>query len=197
MTDAAVAQAKRDMRKALVARREDMARATPDAGTCLRDIIQENIRLPAGATVAGFWPMGAEIDPRPTMMALADAGHPLALPVVVAAGTALAFRAWQPGDPLIAAGFGTSVPPPGAAPVVPDILIVPLLAFDRRGFRLGYGGGFYDRTIASLEPRLLLTIGVAFAAQEVARVPTDAFDKRLDHIVTEREIIACPAAEAD
>lgn len=189
MSDGTVAQDKRDLRRRLLQARTAMADAAPDAGATLRDNFLERLRLADGATVSGFWPIGAEIDPRPLMVALADRGHPLALPVVVAAGKPLIFRAWRPGDKLIPAGFGTSVPSEDAAPAVPDVLIVPLLAFDRRGYRLGYGGGYYDRTIAALRPGGALAIGVAFAAQEVAHVPTDSFDQRLDLIVTERDAI--------
>lgn len=191
MTGDDVAPAKRDLRARMLTARVDMAREAPDAGDRLRDIFLTSVDPPAGATVAAFWSMGAEIDTRPLMTALAAHGYPLALPAVVAPGRPLVFRAWRPGAALVAGGFGTSVPPETAAEVVPAVLIVPLLAFDRRGFRLGYGGGFYDRTIAALEDRLHLTVGVAYAGQEVDRVPIARFDRRLDRIVTEREAIHC------
>lgn len=144
-----------------------------------------------GAVVSGFWPIRDEFDPRPLMEALAARGHRLCLPVVIAKGRALAFRAWVPGDPLEHAGFGLSVPAWDAPPVLPDFLIVPLLAFDRRGFRLGYGAGYFDRTIAALRarPKPVFALGAGFAAQEVAEVPALAHDQRLDAIATERELI--------
>jgi 5-formyltetrahydrofolate cyclo-ligase len=119
------------------------------AARAVRDRVLAANLVPGGATVSGFWPIGDEFDPRPLMEALAARGHTLCLPVVVGKGRPLAFRAWAPGDPLERAGFGLSVPAWDAAPAIPRFLIVPLLAFDRRGYRLGYGGGFFDRTIAA------------------------------------------------
>jgi 5-formyltetrahydrofolate cyclo-ligase len=146
--------------------------------------------------VAGYWPIRGEIDPRPILLALSHSGVALALPVIVADD--LVFRAWQPWQPLVpAGGFGTLGPPPGAASVTPRILLVPLAAFDRSGARLGYGKGYYDRAIARLGvPGPVTTIGLAFACQEVAQVPTAPHDRRLDAIVTEREtILPLPSAD--
>jgi len=142
-------------------------------------------RLPAGP-VAGFWPIRSEIDLRPTLGRLAEHGFPLCLPAVTADG--LQFRLWRPGDPLRAAGFGLSEPPPEAAACTPDVMLVPLAAFDRRGHRIGYGAGHYDRAIARLRPRL--TLGLAFSVQEVETVPDEPHDRALDWIVTEREAFA-------
>ena len=140
--------------------------------------------------MAGYWPLRDEMDPRPVLSALAARGQRLCLPVVVEAGAALAFRAWQPDAPLEPAAFGTRVPGPDCPAVAPDILLVPLLAFDRRGRRLGYGGGFYDRTLAALRGRrAIVAVGLAFAAQEAAEVPVEAGDEALDRIVTEREVV--------
>ncbi len=136
--------------------------------------------------LAGYWPLPAEADPRPAMMAHQGA---LCLPEVVGPAQPLRFRSWRPGEALREGVFRVMVPEQGAV-CVPEVLIVPLLAFDRHGFRLGYGGGFYDRTLAELRrdgrPR---AIGLAFAAQEVERVPVDATDMPLDLIVTEAETI--------
>lgn len=142
-------------------------------------------RSPAGP-VAGFWPIRSEIDPRPVMDRLAELGIPLCLPAVTADG--LQFRLWRPGDPLRAAGFGLSEPLPDAATCPPDVMLVPLAAFDRRGHRIGYGAGHYDRAIARLRPRL--TLGLAFSVQEVEIVPDEPHDRALDWIVTEREAFA-------
>ncbi len=163
------------------------------AARALRDRVIACDLIVAGAAVSGFWPIGDEIDPRPLMRALAARGHALCLPVTLARGQPLLFRRWQEGDELVAAGFGTFVPKPEAPPLRPDVLLVPLLAFDHRGSRLGYGVGYYDRTLTALRgagPRIM-AIGVGFAAQEVTEVPAGPGDQRLDAIATEREIIAC------
>ncbi|MDR5654450.1 5-formyltetrahydrofolate cyclo-ligase [Ruixingdingia sedimenti] len=137
----------------------------------------------AGRVLAGYMPMRTEIDPVP---ALARHRGPLCLPVVTAPAAPLAFRAWRPGAPLVPGAFGTLVPAAGDW-LVPGVLVVPLLAFDRRGYRLGYGGGFYDRTLQALRAGgAVRAIGFAFAAQELPEVPTDATDQPLDLIVTER-----------
>jgi len=137
-----------------------------------------------GKVVSAFWPMRTEIDPRPAMKALA-ADHALCLPVVDGPGQPLIFRRWRPGDVLVDGGFGTRVP--GETEVLtPETLIVPLAAFDAEGYRLGYGGGFYDRTLAKLRAEgTVMAIGFAYGCQEVARVPREATDQRLDMIVTE------------
>ena len=138
--------------------------------------------LAPGATVSGYWPFADEIDPRPLMVALCARGHPLCLPVAKA-GEPLSFRAWTPGSELEAGVFDTRVPPPQSPVLRPDCLIVPLLACDREGFRLGYGGGYYDRTLAALAGAL--AVGVGFAFQRVERLPRGAHDRRLDWLVSE------------
>ena len=137
-----------------------------------------------GAAVSGYWPIRTEIDPRPALHDLAGR-HPIVLPVVDGPGRRLSFRHWTPGAAMIAGAFGAAIPadPAGREP---DVLIVPLLAFDARGYRLGYGGGFYDRTLEDLRAaRPTTAIGFAFTAQEIAEVPTEPTDQRLDAIVTE------------
>jgi 5-formyltetrahydrofolate cyclo-ligase len=147
--------------------------------------------LAFGATIAGYWPIGDEIDPRPLLATLAERGHRLALPVAIAKDRPLIFREWQAGDRLEEGPHGTHHPPAHALVLRPAILLVPLLAFDRRGFRLGQGGGYYDRTLAGLraQGRAVRAIGLAFAAQEVAWLPDDPHDQRLDAVATEREWI--------
>ncbi len=143
-----------------------------------------------GTTVSGFMPMKSEINPLPLLRKLADAGARLALPVVTGRGQPLVMRAWRFGEPLGCGVWGIREPTPEAPQIDPEILLVPLLAFDRAGYRLGYGGGYYDRTIAGLRARRPVTaIGIAFAAQEVAKVPTTPRDARLDLVLTEREVI--------
>lgn len=142
--------------------------------------------------VSAFHPYRSEIDTRPLLGRLAGEGWTTALPIVIAPGRPLLFRRWLPGEPLGKDAMGIEVPPPDAPEVEPDVLIVPLLAFDREGFRLGYGGGYYDRTLATLRAKKrIIAIGVAYAAQEVGSVPHHQYDQKLDFIMTERGIITC------
>ena len=137
------------------------------------------------AMVAGYLPVRSEVDPRPAMLALAGLGYGLCVPVVEAAGRPLGFRRWTPGAATEPGAFGIEVPVAGE-PVDPDLVLVPMLAFDARGHRLGYGGGFYDRTIAALRARRpLVALGLAYAGQAVPEVPAGKTDMRLDGIVTE------------
>jgi 5-formyltetrahydrofolate cyclo-ligase len=143
-----------------------------------------------GVVVSGFIPLNNEIDVRPLLRKLAQTGANLALPVVVARSEPLIMRAWEFGMPLKAGGWGISEPPPHAPEVLPDILLVPLLAFDRTGNRIGYGAGYFDKTINSLRAQKTVTaIGIAFAAQEIAQVPVTSRDARLDLVLTEREVL--------
>lgn len=141
-----------------------------------------------GPTVAGYWPMRSEADPRPLLEHLHESGFTCALPVVEAPRRPLLFRRWRPHMALEPGAYGERIPGPEAEAVAPSTLLVPLLAFDRSGYRLGYGGGFYDRTIAQLRRTTsVLAVGLAFAAQEVERVPRDRRDRRLDWVVTEAD----------
>lgn len=137
--------------------------------------------------VSVFWPIRSEIETRPLMQWLAARGIAIALPVV--RKPALVFRRWRPGEPLAHAGFGLSEPLDNAPEVDPSTMLVPLAAFDRACNRIGYGAGFYDRTIARLaRERAPRTIGLAFASQEVDRVPVEAHDRALDGVVTEDRV---------
>jgi 5-formyltetrahydrofolate cyclo-ligase len=152
------------------------------------------IEVPAGAIVSGYSPMKSEFNPVPLMRRLADAGASLALPVVAGRSKPLIMRAWSFGAPLAAGVWGIREPPPEAPEVDPDILLVPLAAFDRRGHRIGYGAGYYDLTIAGLRARKPVTaIGLAFAAQEIDAVPITPRDAHLDLVLTEREVIVVGA----
>lgn len=141
--------------------------------------------------VSGFWSIRSEIDVRPLMQALAAAtGADLTMPVVVARGQPLLFRRWQVGMALVAGPFGTVHPAESEPALVPDLVLVPLLAFDRRRHRLGYGAGFYDRTLAGLRAAGPVTaVGIAYAAQEVGAVPVGDHDEMLDLVLTERGFI--------
>ena len=183
-----IGEAKRALRAISRERRSAARRAaTADAGEAAADYFLTTIDPAPDCAISAYWPMGDEFDTRPLLNRLHHRGNPCALPVVAARGCPLVFRAWTPQTVLIPADFGTSVPPDSAAEVTPCVLIVPLLAFDRRGYRLGYGGGFYDRTLAHLRADgwPVLAVGIAFAAQRIDRVPTDATDQRLDWLVTE------------
>ncbi|WP_270938491.1 5-formyltetrahydrofolate cyclo-ligase [Falsiroseomonas oryzae] len=175
---------KAEARQVALARR---AAQDPVLGHALATIVLREMPPPPGAVVSGFWPMGPEIDIRPLLLALHARGHAIALPVTPKRGNPLAFRRWTPGDVLARGPMGTSQPGPEAEPLTPDWLLVPLLAFDRAGRRLGYGGGYYDRTLSALPGAT--TIGCAYACQELDEVPAGPDDARLDAIATEAGLI--------
>lgn len=138
------------------------------------------------ANLSGFMSFGTEVDVSGLMRRLAGEGWRTALPVIEGKGLPLTFRAWAPGEPTVRGRWDIPRPPDHAEIVEPDVLLVPMLAFDRRGYRLGYGGGFYDRTLARLRAmKPVVAVGVAYAAQEVAEVPRGEFDEPLDWILTE------------
>ena len=148
------------------------------------------VAVPSNAIVSGFMPLKSEMSPLPLMRKLSDLGARLALPVVIGRGVPLVMRAYAFGDALVKGVWGIRVPPPEAPEVAPDVLLVPLLAFDRNGNRLGYGAGYYDMTIAALRvQKRVVAVGIAFAAQEVDLVPMTPRDVRLDLVLTERETI--------
>ena len=182
-----IAAAKRQARRAAEQRRSAAhAEQGPDAAAYLaaRGLAFVGPR-PAGA-VSGFTAFRTEIDVIPLLARLAGDGWATALPVVAADGAPLSFRRWTPGEPTVPGRFGIPVPHAASAELLPDVLLVPMLAFDRAGFRLGYGGGFYDRTVECLRQlKPVVAIGIAYAAQEVAAVPRGRYDQPLDWIVTE------------
>lgn len=185
-----VDQEKHRLRAAAKQRRAAAAAAAGGASEAVRARLLAAVALPGRAVVSAYWPMGSELDPRPLMRALHARGHPVALPVVTDGGRPLIFRAWVPGDVLEPAVFNTRIPTADKPELTPRVVFVPLLAFDRCGYRLGYGGGFYDRTLAALRASdTVLAVGLAYAGQEVPDVPHDANDGRLDWIVTEAEAI--------
>ena len=163
---------------AFAARKAAFAAGQGQAGESLADFLADY----RGRALAGYMAMRTEIDPMAAM--LAHQG-PVCVPVIIAAGQALRFREWSPGCRMEMGAFGAEIPAEGAW-IEPEVLIVPLVGFDARGYRLGYGGGFYDRTLQGLRAkRETLAVGFAFAAQELPQVPIDEFDQRLDVMVTE------------
>ena len=181
---------KRRLRPQAKQQRSCAATAAGDAAVKVATRALKEISVPAGHPVSVYWPMGDELDPRPLMAALDALGHVIGLPVVVRPGAPLLFRRWRPGDDLAPAGFGLREPAASQDQVIPQVLFVPLLAFDREGYRLGYGGGYYDRSLAELRTgNTVLAIGLAYVGQEIARVPRGPEDQRLDRIVTETETI--------
>jgi len=137
--------------------------------------------------VSAYWPMRSEADPRPILEELHAREIPLCLPAIV--DRRMIFRRWAPYEPIVPGGFGTLVPQPDQPIVIPTILLVPLAAFDRRGYRIGYGKGHYDAKLAELAP--VVSIGIAYGAQEIEAVPDESQDRRLDWVVTETETIRC------
>jgi 5-formyltetrahydrofolate cyclo-ligase len=184
------APAKGELRRAALARRE--ALPATERAQAAETIAARTfpVAVKSGTIVAGFMPMKSELNPLPLMRKLAAAGARLALPAVAGRGQPLIMRAWAFGAPLAAGVWGIREPEPSAPAVAPEIVIVPLLAFDRSGHRIGYGAGYYDLTIAALRAtQAVVAIGVAFAAQEIAAVPATPHDAPLDLVLTEREVI--------
>jgi 5-formyltetrahydrofolate cyclo-ligase len=192
LPSASIEDAKARLRREALARRD--ALPAPLRAAAAEAIASRPfpVAIAPGTIVSGFMPMKSEINPLPLLRKLAEAGAALALPVVAGKGKPLVMRAWAFGAPLASGVWGIREPMPDAPEVAPDILIVPLLAFDRRGHRIGYGAGYYDMTIAALRAnKPVIAAGIAFAAQEIAEVPTTPRDARLDLVLTERDVIDC------
>jgi len=180
---------KADLRKTVFARRDDMPAAERQAAA--ETIAQRPFPLPIrpGVIVSGFSPIRTEINPLPLLRRLAAAGARLALPVIAGKGKPLIMRAYTFGDPLEARTWGIREPKDDAPEVDPDILIVPLAAFDRRGNRIGHGAGYYDMTISRLRSLKPVTaVGIAYAVQEVPEVPVTERDATLDLVLTEGDV---------
>ena len=186
MTDPSLDSRKAELRR--VARAKRLATAQPGAAAAL--VTNFPAELAAFTVIAGYWPLGSEIDCRPLLAAFVKEGAVVALPRIAERDELPVFRLWLPDDPLSPDAYGIMAPPPNALPVTPQLVLTPLLAFDRKGGRLGQGGGHYDRTIAALRAEVAVTIaGLAYAAQEIAEVPTGPYDQSLDWIITDREAI--------
>ncbi|MFA5948727.1 MAG: 5-formyltetrahydrofolate cyclo-ligase [Hyphomicrobium sp.] len=193
---ASIGDAKKAMRQAAKARRAETYRqcgAAAGARVAGHGIGFAGVRAPA--IVTGFLSIGEEIDPTRLMSRLIGEGYTLALPVMEAKGKPLVFRSWRPGDPLAETMWGIHEPLASAAAVEPDVVLGPLLAFDLRGYRLGYGGGFYDRTLARLRSlKRVVSIGLAYDEQRVDAVPHLDYDERLDWVLTPSGPLKCSAA---
>jgi 5-formyltetrahydrofolate cyclo-ligase len=177
---------KNELRAAALARRDALSAEQRAAAACAIAARTPPLEITSSTVVAGYAPIRSEIDPVPLMQSFAARGAALAMPAIAARNAALTFRRWTPGDALVRGVFGISEPPVTVAEVVPDIVLVPLAAFDRAGHRIGYGAGYYDRTLAQLRDRKpVIAIGLAFAVQEIPQVPALSHDVRLDYVLTE------------
>ncbi len=180
---------KEQLRQEALARRDGLDKDVREEAA--RAITAQALDLPElrdVMPVGGYWPIRSEVDPRPLMESLLERGQDVALSQIL--HPHLSWRLWQPGDVLVKGGFGVREPGPDAPEVFPKCLIVPLVAFDRRGGRIGYGKGHFDRAIAALEKQhSTLTVGLAYAVQEIEQVPVEEHDRLLDVIITETEII--------
>jgi 5-formyltetrahydrofolate cyclo-ligase len=174
-----------ELRARLRALRRTLASQLPDAAEQAARLLPLD-RLPPFDSFSGYHAMGSEIDPRPLMRRLAEMGALPALPVAASRDEPLEFREWDPREGLEPDAFGIPAPPLWAAAVLPDLVLTPVLGFDRRGSRLGQGAGHYDRTLANLRAvKSVFVLGLAYAGQEVADLPAEAHDERLDAILTE------------
>jgi 5-formyltetrahydrofolate cyclo-ligase len=181
-------QSKSDLRTAALAAREALSAEQRTAAAQVLAARGLPLEITSGTIVSGYSPIRNEIDPVPLMRQLAERGAQLALPAVMARGKSLAFRAWSPSDRLMLGPLGILEPSPAAAELIPDIVLVPLAAFDRLGHRIGYGAGHYDFTLAHLRKvKPVTAIGLAFAAQEIEAVPALSHDVALDYVLTETE----------
>lgn len=189
-----ISATKAQLRERALARREaigDAARKQA-AGRAAEHFFSE-VPVDHGQIISAYWPMRGEIDVKPLLSRLMDEGWLVCLPVVMGEDLPLAFRRWEEGAPLYPAGFGMLEPGEEAPEAVPEVVVAPLLGFDRAGTRLGYGGAYYDRTLAAMEPRPLL-VGYAFAAQEFDAIPRADHDVGLDLVVTEAGVVRFTAA---
>jgi 5-formyltetrahydrofolate cyclo-ligase len=188
-TSASITDQKTQLRTATLAKRDVLPAAERQQGaeTITREF---PLSIKPGTIVSGFMPMRSEINPLPLMRKLEAQGAQLALPVIQGRGKPLLMRAWSFGAPLEARQWGIKEPADDAPVVEPDVLLVPLACFDRAGHRVGYGAGYFDKTIRALRAKKSVTaVGLAFAAQEIALVPATEFDEPLDLVLTEREVI--------
>ncbi len=191
MTPAELEAAKADARMLMRAKRN----AVEPRDAALKLIENFPLELATLSPVAGYWPVGGEIDGRPLLAALAKAGRTVALPRMESRKGPARFIAWRGSEILSADAFGVPSPPANGADLAPRLFLVPLLAFDRAGRRLGQGGGHYDRIISLNRAHGAIAVGLAYAEQEMGAVPTGPHDAHLDWIVTQKEAIRCGRGE--
>jgi 5-formyltetrahydrofolate cyclo-ligase len=185
MADQAIEEAKAALRKQAHAARAALSpQEREDAARAVAQHFFETVAFAPEDVIAGYWRIRDELDCQPILVQLLDGGQKVVLPVVQGDEQPLDLRVWEADAPLYEAGFGTLAPSDLAPRAVPDVVLMPLLGFDSEGTRLGYGGGYYDRTLASL-PNKPMLIGMAFAAQELPQIPRERHDVPLDAVVTE------------
>jgi 5-formyltetrahydrofolate cyclo-ligase len=188
MADLVIDDAKAALRKqAHTARAALTPGEREDAARLVAASFFEHVAFAPDDVIAGYWRIRDELDCQPILVRLMDGGQKVVLPVVAGADAPLDLRVWEADQPLYEAGFGTLAPSDLAARAEPDLVLMPLLGFDKDGTRLGYGGGYYDRTLAHIGKKPLL-VGLAFAAQELAHIPRESHDVPLDAVITEAGI---------
>ncbi|MEO5806115.1 5-formyltetrahydrofolate cyclo-ligase [Devosia sp.] len=188
MVNEQIEQAKAALRVQAHAQRAALPQAMrADAARAVCNFFFEGVKLSYGDVVAAYWRIRDELDCQPILVRLMDSFQPVVLPVVMGPKEPLQLRVWEQGASLYEAGFGTLAPAELAPQAEPDVVLMPLLGFDAKGTRLGYGGGYYDRTLARLHKRPRL-IGLAFAAQEIKDIPREEHDVPLDAVITEAGI---------
>jgi 5-formyltetrahydrofolate cyclo-ligase len=177
-------QAKQYLRKLMLSKRQLLTDAEKSRAA---DAIMEPLLacIPASAVVAGYWPVKGELDIIPLLLEFSKRGHALCLPVVEHKESPLIFHAWHPDQALVKGSYGIEVPK-DSKPVIPDLVLVPLVAFDDEGYRIGYGAGYYDQTIRDLRvsKKNVTFIGVGYDFQRVEKVPAEPFDERLDKVIS-------------
>lgn len=189
MTNEALAEAKAAARKQAFAARKAARDADPNASERACAHFLDAVAVGADEIVAGYRPIRTELDPTPLMEVLHARGVRLCVPVIRGAGLPLDFREWTPGCAMTEGAFGAEIPADGAW-LEPTLLIAPLVAWSREGWRLGYGGGFYDRTLERLRAkRPTRAVAYAYAAQELADLPIEPTDQKLDGVVTETGVL--------
>jgi 5-formyltetrahydrofolate cyclo-ligase len=182
-----IADEKRMMRQDARARRARFGPAAPQIMHRMAEHFLKEIPLAKDAVVAGYLAINDEADPAPLLEILRARGHRIALPRVVGRGESLRFHYFEPGAALVTGGYGLSEPAADWPEAVPDVLLVPLLAFDETGHRLGYGAGYYDMSLAQLRAQQsILAVGYAYEGQKVSSVPHTDADEKLDWVVTEQ-----------
>jgi 5-formyltetrahydrofolate cyclo-ligase len=186
MSGTSAARSKADLRAAALAARDALSAEQRAAAAEMVAARGLPFEIAPGTVVSGYAPIRSEIDPTPLMQKIAALGARLALPTVTARGQALTFRAWSPNDRMVLGPLGILEPSPAAAEIIPDVMLVPLAAFDNLGHRIGYGAGHYDYTFAHLRKmKAVMGVGLAFAVQKIKAVPALAHDVALDYVLTE------------